>query len=61
MGIMESAAYMNMNSSTKMIFSELPVFKPNEYFWANHWNEGKEERWEAYARVIRTIICEISG
>jgi len=22
---------------------EYPVFVPNEYFWANHWVEGKEE------------------
>lgn len=31
---------------------ELPVFEPNEYFWQHHWQEGKEEKWEAYARVI---------
>lgn len=37
---------------------EMPVFAPNDYFWANHWNEGKEEKWEAYARAIREIIIE---
>ena len=31
----------------------LPVFKPNEYFWKHHWREGKEEKWEAYARAVR--------
>lgn len=32
---------------------ELPVFTPNEYFWKHFWNEGKEEKWEAFARVVR--------
>ena len=31
---------------------EMPVFEPNEYFWANHW-DGKEEKWQAYARAVR--------
>jgi hypothetical protein len=35
---------------------ELPVFAPNEFFWKNHVQQG-EERWEAYARVIREIIA----
>lgn len=43
------------------IIQELPVFEPNEYFWKNHWQEGKEEKWEAYARVIREIMCEVGG
>ena len=34
-----------------------PVFKPNEFFWANHWKESSgEQKWEAYARVIREEI-----
>ena len=34
-----------------------PVFKPNEYFWKNHWDEkSSESKWEAYARVIREDI-----
>lgn len=33
-----------------------PVFKPNQYFWDNHWKEGKEEKWQAYARVIREEV-----
>lgn len=38
---------------------EYPVFKPNEYFWKHYWNEkGGEQRWEAYARVIREIIAD---
>lgn len=34
-----------------------PVFKPNDYFWDNHWNKDSGERqWEAYARVVREEI-----
>lgn len=40
---------------------ELPVFEPNEYFWKNHWQEGKEEKWECYARVMRQIMAEVGG
>ena len=36
----------------------LPIFKPNDYFWENHWHEGKEEKWEAYARAVRAIMAE---
>lgn len=36
---------------------EMPVFAPNEYFWQNHW-DGEEDKWCAYARVVRQIIAE---
>lgn len=39
---------------------DLPVFEPNEYFWKHHWQQGKEEKWEAFARVVRQIIHEHS-
>jgi len=39
----------------------LPVFEPNDYFWKNHWQEGKEEKWEAFARVTRDIIAKHGG
>ena len=39
----------------------LPTFEPNDYFWEHHWNEGKEEKWEAYARAIQTIMAEHLG
>lgn len=32
-----------------------PIFKPNDYFWTHHWRAG-EEKWEAYARVVREEI-----
>ena len=39
----------------------MPDFEPNEYFWKHHWNEGKEEKWEAFARAVRDTISEYSG
>ena len=38
---------------------KLPVFEPNEYFFKHHQKEG-EEKWEAYARVLRTIMADNS-
>jgi hypothetical protein len=43
------------------IRKDLPVFEPNDYFWRHHWNEGKEEKWEAFARAVREIIVEHSA
>ena len=45
---------------TDFCLHELPVFEPNEYFWANHW-DGKEEKWEAYARAMQQIMVKVSG
>jgi hypothetical protein len=39
---------------------EMPVFEPNEFFWKNHW-DGKEEKWVAYARAVRTLMAEAGG
>eukprot|EP00352_Strombidinopsis_acuminata_P004661 CAMPEP_0176349934 /NCGR_PEP_ID=MMETSP0126-20121128/9068_1 /TAXON_ID=141414 ORGANISM="Strombidinopsis acuminatum, Strain SPMC142" /NCGR_SAMPLE_ID=MMETSP0126 /ASSEMBLY_ACC=CAM_ASM_000229 /LENGTH=66 /DNA_ID=CAMNT_0017699635 /DNA_START=987 /DNA_END=1187 /DNA_ORIENTATION=+ len=36
----------------------MPVFEPNDYFWANHWDDTKEEKWEAYARVVRQLMLK---
>ena len=33
---------MNFYCTVKVV--ELPIFRPNEYFWKNHW-DGKEEKW----------------
>ena len=39
-----------------------PVFKPNEYFWKNHWNESLgEKKWETYARIVRKEIMAREG
>ena len=39
----------------------MPNFEPNEYFWKHHWQEGKEEKWETFARVVREIMCDHGG
>lgn len=39
---------------------ELPIFRPNEYFFENHQQTG-EERWQTYMRVIRGLMSEVSG
>lgn len=39
---------------------ELPIFRPNDYFWENHVQEG-EERWQAYRRVMQEILSFYSG
>jgi hypothetical protein len=39
---------------------ELPIFRPNEFFWENHQREG-EEKWQTYARVIRQLMSDVSG
>lgn len=46
---------------TTMSLQTLPNFEPNDYFWKNHWQEGKEEKWEAFARVTRQIMAEVGG
>ena len=40
--------------------SEMPVFKPNDFFWEHHW-DGKEVRWMAYARAVQKIIADELG
>ena len=44
-----------------MKLHQLPVFDPNEYFWEHHWQKDKEEKWEAYARVIRDIMALVGN
>lgn len=39
---------------------EMPVFKPNEFFWKNHMQEG-EEKVDTYMRVMRKIMAECLG
>lgn len=39
-----------------MVVSEMPVFKPNEFFWKNHW-DGVEPKWVAYARCVREAMA----
>ena len=56
-------AYINILVHCVLTFYttfEMPVFEPNEYFWKNHW-DGKEEKWVAYARAVRTLMAETGG
>jgi hypothetical protein len=39
---------------------EMPVFKPNDYFFKHHQQTG-EEKWMTYMRVIREIMGEQLG
>lgn len=40
---------------------EMPVFEPNDYFWKHHWQEGKEEKWQAFSRAVRSLMMEHGG
>ena len=53
--LMQACGYITVNVDV------LPVFLPNDYFWKNHWHEGKEEKWQAFARVIRDIMAKQGG
>lgn len=46
---------------TTATLTELPVFEPNEYFWKNHWQEGKQEKWEVFAEAVREIMGNQGG
>lgn len=51
-----------MSACTTLHMKVYPVFKPNEYFWKNHWDEKSgEKQWEAYARAVREIIAKSHG
>jgi hypothetical protein len=50
-----------MHGLVSLIFlSEMPVFKPNDYFWKHHW-DGKEEKWITYSRAIQKVIADEMG
>jgi len=58
--------FLNLTTVTVMSgfytyqLQEMPVFEPNDYFWAHHW-DGKEEKWKVYARVMQQLIAKQSG
>lgn len=38
---------------------EFPVFKPNDYFWENHYHKDSgKEKWEVYAETIRKLLSK---
>ena len=51
--------FLSTNLWLKVNIKMLPVFEPNDYFFKNQLKDG-EERWEAYARDIRTIMADNS-
>lgn len=44
----------------RVTVKQFPVFEPNDYFFQHHQRDG-EDKWAAYARVVRTIMAENSG
>ena len=59
LGLANHLNVIGMAIAIKQQVIELPVFTPNDYFWKHHWKEGKEEKWEAFARVVRQFMAEI--
>ena len=55
--MMANAILILVNPYIKITISELPIFKPNAFFFENHQREG-EQPWETYMRVMREIIAE---
>lgn len=45
---------------TTATIKELPVFKPNDYFFEHH-KKDDEEKWQCFMRVIRQLMSETSG
>ena len=39
---------------------ELPIFRPNDFFWKTHVREG-EQKWECYRRVMQDLMSKYSG
>ena len=59
MNIVSHFVLIALNPYITLHLKEYPTFVPNDYFWKHHWNEKSgEQRWEAYARVIREIIAQ---
>lgn len=57
MGMFEHFFLCSTAPYITMTIKEYPVFKPNEYFWKNHYDPSSgKQRWEVYASVIRGII-----
>ena len=45
---------------SSLLVKQLPVFTPNDYFFANHTLQN-EEKWQTYSRTIRDIMAKESG
>ena len=61
--VMEMHSHFFLLATTPYVtihIKELPVFKPNEYYWKNHSQEGKQ-RWQIYAETMRKILSDLDG
>ena len=59
LNILPHAVFVVCSPVFTLTIKEYPVFEPNEYFFKKHWDEKSgEEKWEAYARVIRKIMSD---
>lgn len=38
----------------------MPIFKPNDYFFKHHQQEG-EEKYQTYMRVVRKLMAEVGN
>lgn len=62
-GVMEGLPHYLIGASTPFSWLEiihLPIFKPNDYFFEHHQQEG-EEKYQTFMRVVRQIMSEVSG
>lgn len=64
-GVIDGACFfllmLGLMGTTLAKMKEMPVFKPNDYFWMHHWDRASEEKWEAYARVMQIIMARELG
>jgi len=41
---------------------EMPVFKPNDYFWKKYWDgKNEEDKWKVFANAVRGAMAECGG
>jgi len=58
--IYSNIAISGLVFGAKCTYTELPVFKPNDYLFKHHQKEG-EEQWETFARVVREVMAKHGG
>lgn len=58
LGIISHVIILFLGGYYTLTIKELPVFKPNDYFFEHYWDEKSgEEKGEAYARIMREIMA----
>lgn len=57
--IMPHVLFLELQPYFTLSIKEYPVFEPNDYFFKHHWDPSSgEEKWEAYARVVRNLMAK---